>query len=222
MPIETYWDNITAQEKNTFQRAGRYLLKQTFLVRDKDDQSRKLYNFVQRNSDFFNDYFAYLGFDVLVDRENGVAMLSNRGSQDDTEDVQTNHLRLRKIDTIILVALWTIYSDRVRDGALARNVQVSVADLSFALEKFGYKEQLDKTTLRETFTTLSRYNLLRIEGNLGEPDCLIILYPSIQFALNKDEFRRFAEQAADRVVKRRGGGDIEEIERDSEDEDAAE
>lgn len=210
--IEEYWDNLTQSDKIIFQRAGRYLLKQTFIVRDKDDGSRKLYNFVSRNADFFIEYYRYIGFEVLVDRENGVAMLSNIGAQDDSDPVQTNHLRLRKIDTIILCALWTLYADRMREGRLSRSILVSVADLSFALEKFGYKEQLDKTTLRDTLTTLARYNLVHVEGNIGDVDCLIVLYPSMQFALNKEEFQKFAGQAAARVERKKGEEDIEELE----------
>ena len=45
MTIEEYWDNLTANEKGTFQRACRTFLKQTFIVRDKDEDSRKLYFF---------------------------------------------------------------------------------------------------------------------------------------------------------------------------------
>lgn len=219
MAIEEYWDNLTQSEKFTFQRTSRYLLKQTFIVRDKDDNSRKLYNFVSRNADFFIDYFAYTGFEVLIDRENGVAMLSNRGSKDDSEEVQTNHLRLRKIDSIILCALWTLYADRMREGILSRTCQISVADLSFALEKFGYKDTLDKTTLKDTLTTLARYNLVHVEGNVGEPDCLIVMYPSLQFTLNKEEFQNFAEHSALRMKKTKGGEDIESLEQDDSDEE---
>lgn len=217
MTIEEYWSNLTQSEKFTFQRACRYLLKQTFIVRDRDESSRKLYGFVSRNAEFFLQYFSYIGFEVLVDRENGVVMLSNQGSQDDSEDVQTNHLRLRKIDSIILCALWTLYADRMREGTLSRSCQVSVSDLSFALEKFGYRDTLDKTTLRETLTILARYNLVHVEGNVGEPDCVIVMYPSLQFAMDKEAFRKFAEQSAERMTRRKGEEDIEALEQETED-----
>ena len=219
MAIEDYWDNLTASDKRVFQRASRYLLKQTFVVRDKDELSRKIYTFISRNADFFIMYFDYMGFEVLIDREDGVAMLQNHGAADETEDVQTNHLRLRKIDSIILCALWTLYADRMREGKLSRTYQVSVADLSFALEKFGYKETLDKTTLKDAFALLGKYNLIHVEGNIGDPDCVIVLYPSLQFSLDREEFQRFAKEAEARMMRKKHGADLTEIEGEPEEEE---
>ena len=48
-------------------------------------------------------------------------------------------------------------------------------------------------------TIFSSYNLLDLEGKVGDPDCQIWLYPSLQFALNTDEIRRFVENADRRM-----------------------
>ena len=37
MSIETIWEDFTSSEKHLFQKSCRRLLKQTFLVRDKDE-----------------------------------------------------------------------------------------------------------------------------------------------------------------------------------------
>ena len=198
MTIEEYWDDMTASDKQVFQRTCRSLLKQTFAVRDKDDDSRRLYNFIARNESFFSDYFRYMGFTIQVDRENGVAMLQNY-SEHDTDVVKTNHLRLRKVDSIILCALWTLYTDRLRSGSLSRTYQITIADLSFTLEKYGYQGNLDKTTLSGSLNLLSRYNLIHVEGQIGDVDCVIVLYPSLQFALDKESFKQLAQAAQERM-----------------------
>ncbi len=215
MTIEEYWDNLTANEKGTFQRACRTFLKQTFIVRDKDEDSRKLYFFVSRNEDFMEMYLSYMGFDLIVDRDDGVAMMQNHRAGEDNA-VQTNHLRLKKIDSIILCALWTLYADRMQEGKLSRSYQISVADLSFAMEKFHYKGQIDKVTLRNSLSLLSSYNLIHVEGNLGQPDCLIVLYPSLRFAMNKEAFKQFADNAAQRMSLSRNES-IDEIEKEDTD-----
>ncbi len=207
MTIEEYWDHTTNADKATFQRVCRYLLKQTFIVRDRDENHRRMYSFISRNADFFNLYFSYLGFEAALVREDGVAMLRNLGKAEDSDSVQTNHLKMRKIDSIILCALWTLYSDRLREGKLSRVYEVTVTDLSFALEKFGLSASLDKTTLRDSLTLFSRYNLLGLSGNIGDPDCVIILYPSMQFALQGEGFREFAENAARRMLQNAPAGD---------------
>jgi hypothetical protein len=42
-------------------------------------------------------------------------------------------------------------------------------------------------------------DLLDVEGNLGEPDCRIRLYPSMQFVLDTESFREFVEDAGRRM-----------------------
>lgn len=221
MTIEEYWDNLTATEKGIFQRTARILLKQTFIVRDKDEDNRKLYSFISRNADFFTIYFSYMNFDVIVDRNNGVAMLQNNNAQEDNA-LQTNHVRLRKIDSIILCALWSLYMDRLQEGKLSRTYQVTVADLSFALEKFQYKDKPDKMTLKTSLTLLSQYNLVHVDGNIGQSDCIIVMYPSLQFALDEDSFRQLTETSTKRMMQAGNKECIAEIEQeDTEDEQSS-
>ena len=125
-------------------------------------------------------------------------MLQNY-SEHDTDVVKTNHLRLRKVDSIILCALWTLYTDRLRSGSLSRTYQITIADLSFTLEKYGYQGNLDKTTLSGSLNLLSRYNLIHVEGQIGDVDCVIVLYPSLQFALDKESFKQLAQAAQERM-----------------------
>ena len=77
MEIEEFWNNYTSSERELFQKSCRRLLKQTFIVRDKDEESKRAYFFVSKNLEPFSAYLGYIGFDVTADRENGVVMLRN-------------------------------------------------------------------------------------------------------------------------------------------------
>lgn len=216
MTIEEYWDDCTSQEKENFQRVLRYLFKKTFIVRDRDDNgaSRKMFSFMSHKLSFITDYLRYMGFDVALDRDNGVAMLRSI----DGSDVMTGHLRLKRIDSIILCALWTMYSDRLREGSLVRNFTIALTDLSFALEKFGYKDSIDKTTLSNALALLNSYNLVSVKGKIGESDCLIVLYPSLQFALSKEGFEDLAKASEERMRAKSRRDTLEEIEESDEEE----
>ena len=109
---------------------------------------------------------------------------------------------LKKIDSIILCSLWTIYAGKMRDG-LVKNVMVSVAELRFELEKFGVREQVNRKVLESSLKLFSKFNLLKIHGAVGEPDCMIQLYPSMQFALDTEAFRKFVKSAAERMNENR-------------------
>ena len=193
MSIDTSWKDLTSSEKDLFQRSCRKLLKQTFIVRDKDDENKKLYFFTARMPDIFTQYFSFIGFDIVLDRENGVVMLRNCADFGENGKIQANRLALKKAESVVLCCLWTLYADRLRSGSLAQTIMISMTDLRFALEKYGLKEPLDKTVMVNALNLFSRYNLIDINGKIGEADCLIRLYASLQFALDSEEFKNFVE-----------------------------
>ena len=45
MSMEVFWEDYTSTERDLFQKSCRRLLKQTFIVRDKDEDNKKAYYF---------------------------------------------------------------------------------------------------------------------------------------------------------------------------------
>lgn len=215
MSIETMWEDLTSSEKDMFQRSCRRLLKQTFIVRDKDEENKKLYYFASKRPEIFTQYFSFIGFDIVLDRENGVIMLRNCADFGENGKIQANRLGLKKAESMVLCSLWTLYVDRLRSGSLAQTIIVSMTDLRFALEKYGMKEPLDKTTMANILNLLSKYNLIDVNGKIGEADCLIRLYASLQFALDTEEFKKFVEATEKRMLVKEGA-ETEDVEDDEE------
>lgn len=215
MSLETMWGDLTSSEKDMFQRSCRRLLKQTFIVRDKDEENKKLYYFASKRPEIFTQYFSFIGFDIVLDRENGVIMLRNCADFGENGKIQANRLGLKKAESMVLCCLWTLYADRLRSGSLAQTIIVSMTDLRFALEKYGMKEPLDKTTMANILTLLSKYNLIDVNGKIGEADCLIRLYASLQFALDTEEFKKFVEATEKRMLVKEGA-ETEDAEDDEE------
>ena len=219
--MQEYWDGYTSSEKEQFQKICRRLLKQTFIVRDKDEENKRAYFFVSKRPEPFSRYFGYIGFDVVLDRDNGVIMLRNCVDVSENGRIQTNHLILKKAETLGLCALWTLYVDRIRSGSLARSILVSVVDLKYELEKYGLKDPIDKTLMTQILALFQRFSLIDVQGRVGEPECLIRLYPSLQFALDGNEFARFVETVNQRMKDKKGQA-YEEEEDESGDEDESE
>lgn len=215
MSIETMWEDLTSSEKDMFQRSCRRLLKQTFIVREKDEENKKLYHFASKRPEIFTQYFSFIGFDIVLDRENGVIMLRNCADFGENGKIQANRLGLKKAESMVLCCLWTLYVDRLRSGSLAQTIIVSLTDLRFALEKYGMKEPLDKTTMANILSLLSKYNLIDVNGKIGEADCLIRLYASLQFALDTEEFKKFVEATEKRMLVKEGA-ETEDTEDDAE------
>lgn len=218
MNIETYWSDYTSAEKDLFQKSCRRLLKSTFIVRDKDEENKKAYYFISKKPEPFSIYFGYIGFDILIDRDNGVIMLKNCADMGENGKIQSNRRALKKIESVVLCCLWTLYADRMRSGSLSQSMFISVADLSFELEKYGVKELIDnKKLLSDILGLFSRFNLLDLKGKIGDPECLIRLLPSLQFALDEEEFARFAAITQNRMAETNSDSDTN----DTEEEDGA-
>lgn len=216
--MKEYWDDYTSSEKEQFQRICRKLLKQTFIVRDKDEESKRAYFFVSKRPDPFTRFFSFIGFDIIVDRDNGVVMLYNcRGEMENTK-LQTNHLILKKAESLVLCALWTMYADRIRSGSLERFIMVSIVDLKYELEKYGLRDPIDKTLMTQILTLFGRFNLIDVQGKVGDTECLIKLYPSLQFAMSGKDFADFVNDTAQRM-KLKKGQPYEEVEDEQADDD---
>lgn len=213
MNFDEFWKDCTSSEKDLFQKSCRRLLKSTFIVRDKDEENKKAYYFIAKRPEPFSTYLGYIGFDVVVDRDNGVIMLSNCADMAESGRLQSNRMALKKMESIVLCCLWTLYADRIRSGSLSQAILISVVDLNFELEKYEIKELIDnKKLITDILTLFSRFNLVDIKGKIGDADCMIRLYPSLAFALNVEEFSRFAEAARKRMLEKGRGDEPDALE----------
>ena len=198
--INEYWNSeFTSSDKQLFQKCARTLLKKTFIVRDKDEENRKMFYFVSKNSDFFSNYFSFMGFEILVQKDSGVVMLSNIVNENISASVAVNRFRFKKIESIILCCLWTLLSDRLHRGSLDKVIKITLSDLNIELEKYDYKKPFDKGPLNDILKLFCKFNLIGTSGEIGDEDFTIILYPSLQFALNESEFVSFVKDAEKRM-----------------------
>lgn len=196
MNIIDAWDNFTYSEKLMFQNCCRKLLRRTFLVRDKKED-KKHYFFVANKIDIFLEYFSFMGFEIKCDKDNGVIMLDNCSSIEDKEKLQSNRHRFTKEETIVLCCLWLIYVSRIKEGTLSPVVIIGVSDLIYELEKYDARDIVNKTALDSIFKIFRNYSLMDVDGNVGDIDCKLILYPSLQFALDTNEFERFVKEVVE-------------------------
>ena len=91
--------------------------------------------------------------------------------------------------------------DNLKEGNLTRPILTSVTDLRFELEKFGIRDEVGKASLKRALDLFSRYQLVEVNGKVGDAECLIRLYPSLEFAMDMEEFKKFVEITADRMKK---------------------
>ena len=140
-----------------------------------------------------------MGFEILVHKDSGVAMLSNIVNENISSSVAVNRFRFKKIESIVLCCLWTLLSDRLHRGSLDKVIKITLSDLNMELEKYDFKKPFDKGPLDEILKLFRKFNLIGTSGEIGDEDFTIILYPSLQFSLNENEFVSFVKDAENRM-----------------------
>ena len=140
-----------------------------------------------------------MGFEVLVQKDSGVVMLSNIVNENISASVAVNRFRFKKIESIVLCCLWTLLSDRLHRGSLDKVIKITLSDLNMELEKYDFKKTFDKGPLNDILKLFCKFNLIGTSGEIGDEDFTIILYPSLQFALNESEFVSFVKDAEKRM-----------------------
>lgn len=206
--IDRYTDLIS-QDKEKFARICRKLLAVTFIVKDKDDQSRADFFFVRNQSrrELFNEYFGYMGYCVKVDDMAGVVMLANINS--DSGSIQSNRARFKLYESVILCSLFLLYEAKMTSDGL-RTAAITKTELDMEIERMGYSDKIDRNAMQSALKRLSNFNLIDVIGEITEPDCAIKLYPSLRFGMEANEFKTFVEQALPKMKAKKSRLEAEE------------
>lgn len=191
MDFTERYSNLIFSDKIRFQRICRKLLKNTFIVKEKDAEQRSDYFFAARNILIFSDYFELIGYDVNVDETAGVAMLVNR-ADDENGAVNSNRLRLKLYESVVLCCLWLIYENKMTSGGL-RAIVIRKSELDMEIERLGYNDKIDKNKMQSALDLFESFNLIEVSGKITDYECNIKLFSSLQFCLSGSEFKSFVE-----------------------------
>jgi len=199
---------FTETEQELFSRAVNTLVANTFLVRS-IDKDRQLYRFVLSNYDIFEDYFSWAGWSLRKDEHIGViTWYGPPGSR----------LNLNLEESLFLLVCRIMYEEKQNDITLGEDTAAKQEDL---MEKYRVLtgRQLKKTAALQLIRRFQSLKLIRCMGSETSPDSLILLYPSIPFALDKENIDALFERLQELKSKNTAGnsneaGDSEETDHD--------
>ena len=206
MPMEIYAESAVQQEK--FRTAANKLLNACFIVKKKEE-TRNDYVFILQHRQLFNDYFSLLGYQVEINEGHGVVALVNVNG--------TGRLRLKKIESVLLLILRLLYLEKRKELSLVDDVIVLTDEIQqkYSMLKIGPKANLDKTTLRDVIRLFRRYNLIApLDREVTLSDARIKIYPSILFAVPNDNLNSMYDTVNEKLNQYATGGES------SDDEDA--
>ncbi len=193
--------NESTIQKDKFRNAANKLLNNCFIIKKKEN-TRNDYIFIVQNKELFYEYFDLLGYKLDINEIHGVISLNSIYGN--------GRIRLRKIESIILLIIRLIYIEKRKELSLNEDVVVLVDEIhqKYNMLKIDAKSNLDKTTLRDTIRLFKKYNLIsNIDSDVTLWDARIKIYPSVLFAINNENITEMYDSINDKLNKYINGGE---------------
>ena len=199
--MEIFKESVVQKEK--FRSAANKLLNHCFIVKKKEDL-RNDYVFILQNRAYFEEYFDLLGYELKINDNSGVIGLSNYNG--------TGRLRLKKIESILLLILRLLYIEKKKQLSLSDDVIVFSEDIheKYNMLKIESKANIDKTAFKEAVKLFKRYHIVStIDADITQSEARMKVYPSVLFAVSGDNINAMYESIKDKLSKYISGGETE-------------
>lgn len=197
--MEVFKESLVQKEK--FRVAANKLLNNCFIIKKKED-TRNDYIFIIQNKDLFIEYFDLLGYKIEINDMQGVVALTSING--------TGRLRLRKIESIILLIVRLLYIEKRKEISLNEDIVVLVDEIhqKYNMLKIDAKSNLDKTILRDTIRLLKRYNIIsNLDTDVTMSDARIKIFSSVLFAVPNDNLTTMYDAINEKLNRYMNGGE---------------
>lgn len=206
--MEIFKESTVQKEK--FRACANKLLNSCFILKKKED-TRNEYIFLLQNKDLFYEYFDLLGYKIDINEMYGVASL--------VSCTGIGRLRLKKNESILLLILRLLFIEKKKELSLNDDVVVLTEEIhqKYDMLNIDTKQRLDKSTLRNTFSTFKKYNLIQnIDSDILAYEARIKIYPSILFAITNENLDAMYNSVIDKLNTYGSKGDDDNAEDDYE------
>ena len=122
MDYENRFEKILGSvSKDKFRQYANKLLNECFILKECTD-TKNCYYFILKEKNLFTSFFSLLGYDIVVNEEYGMIALNN--------SFGTGRIRLRLLDSIILLLLRLIYIEEKKKLSQTNQVIIYVDDVT--------------------------------------------------------------------------------------------
>lgn len=197
--------------RDKFRQNANKLLNECFILKSCDD-TKNCYYFILREKDLFRAFFDLLGYDIIIREDYGVIALNN--------SFGTGRIRLRLLESIILLLLRLLYLESSKKLSQTEQVIITVDDLYDRYRNLKH-ERLKKWDMRSALGLLKRYHIIQnLDADMGNPDTRLMIYPSVILALDAAELNAVYEETKNKLKTYASGGETDDA-ADEEDSDEA-
>lgn len=175
------------------------LLNETFLVQDKKQDQDDYYVATGSYKAVLEDYFRFIDVSFIIDKEKRLCYIKG--------DNERNRLRLRKLETVLLLLFRSLSYRGERKVASYNAVIVTVDEVLKKLNETEiYPDGVTMTEFKSALSTLKRYKVIDFQDDPAKGDTQIAIYNSIVVLVDSSSLSELEE----RLSKYIGGNEDEE------------
>ena len=192
------YSQLEERDQTRISKLVNKLLSMNFLCRAKETD-REDYYFCVRYEAIFKAYFSLMDYDLKINKQNEVVAITNREGY--------NHLQLRLNESLILLILRKMYYKKMNTLSLNDNISMRIGELhEEILATNRFDKRIGKSELGQIIRLFKRYNLVDMIGDVGDDDSVLILYPSILYAVSIAQIEE-VERKIDALAKGESGNE---------------
>jgi len=189
-----FLEKLQDEELLKFKRCIRKLLDSTFIVADKDPA---LYDYLSysSNSVDVSNYLKVIGYDIVVDDDFKYAMLVQSETDIDTVGLKRiNHVSFTNNEVLTLLILWQLFLERF---GKADKTYIEFGEI-IDIQK-QYAVDMKPNELKNALRTFKRFSLINYNETEIKEDSIVTLYPTLQFAMDKEQFANIVTDMIDNL-----------------------
>lgn len=177
-----FLEKLHDEELLKFKRCVRKLLDSNFIVAEKDPL---LYDYLSYSSNRMDisSYLKIMGYDIIVDDQFKYAMLGQRSDAETVGLKKINHVHFSNNEILTLLILWMLFLK-----GLERLEQTYVEFGDIVDTQKQYAISMSPNELKNALRTFKRFSLINYNEADIKSDTVVTLYPTLQFAMNKEQF----------------------------------
>ena len=178
-----FLEKLHDEELLKFKRCVRKLLDSNFIVAEKDPL---LYDYLSYSSNRMDisSYLKIMGYDIIVDDQFKYAMLVLNEADAETVGLKKiNHVHFSNNEILTLLILWMLFLERF---GKAEQTYVEFGDIVDTQKQYAIS--MSPNELKNALRTFKRFSLINYNEADIKSDTVVTLYPTLQFAMNKEQF----------------------------------
>lgn len=196
--FEELYRGFTDTKREQFSRLVNKLLKDNFIYVSIDSDKQDYYQILNfRNA--IEAYLSIIDYNLIHDDNNKVFYIETL--------IDRNKIKLKKIDTVVLLVLRLMYYKGQHEVTLdshGANVTIKVIDLIDTINNTTiFSDESYKTDLLNSLKLLKRYKIVGFNFTSITLDALITIYPTILQVVKNDNIKSLNDKL-ESYVKERG------------------